>query len=102
MMVIIFNRRYCGITKEQMQELYRNSLILCNDIELNVAEIPDWAVDEAGKLIGKDFYGTILEKGMFPRNKMEVREKNKYDYPKLYNEIMIYKEVVLRESREDF
>lgn len=89
MMAIIFSRKDCGITEEQMKELYRNNLIVCNDIGLNVAEIPDWAIDEAGKLIGKDFYGIISEKGMFPQNKSEVTAKNRYDYPKMYKRIMI-------------
>jgi hypothetical protein len=49
-MAIIFNSKENNITKEQMETLYRNNLIECDDFTFTVATIPDWAVEEAKEL----------------------------------------------------
>lgn len=87
-MAIIFNSKENNITKEQMETLYRNNLIECDDFTFTVATIPDWAIEEAKELIKRDFKGTVWNESLVSGNKKTVDQKNKSAYTRLYEEIM--------------
>lgn len=84
----IFNSKENDISKEQMETLYRNNLIECNDFTFTVATIPNWAIKEAKGLIKRDFKGTIWRESLVSGSKKAVELKNKSSYPKLYEKIM--------------
>lgn len=87
-MAIIFNSKENNITKEQMETLYKNNLIECNDFTFTVATIPDWAIEEAKELIKRDFKGTGWNDSLASASKRAVELKNKSAYPKLYDKTM--------------
>lgn len=82
----IINAEDLGISKVQMKKLYRENLILCDDNDLIIAIIPDWAINEAMSILEHEIDGTEIEDGStIPTNKIDMSLSNHYHYPKLYN-----------------
>lgn len=88
-MAIIFNSEENGITKEQMQDLYRNNLILCDDHTFTVATIPDWATNEVKSMVDKEIKGITWDCHKEIKLKEDVAKHNSYRYPKLYRQTCI-------------
>lgn len=87
-MAMIFSAESNKLSPNDMKLLYRNNLILCSDSQLHVAQIPSWAVKEAERRIGKKITGTESSDQLLPMNKIDMSLKNKFNYPKLYFDII--------------
>lgn len=53
-MAKIINSEKLGISKEQMEELYRKNLIFCDDYDLIITIIPNWAINEVVSILGHE------------------------------------------------
>ena len=73
-MAIIFNSKDLNITEQQMEILYRENLIKCNDYTLEVATIPNWAIGEAESIVNKKFVGTEIDDKFAPGNKIDMKD----------------------------
>lgn len=88
-MVYLFNSKVEGLTESEMKLLYKNNLILCNDYTLEIASIPDWALDEVESILKRKITTARFFKGYrTPRNKIDMSLRNHYDYPRLYDSII--------------
>lgn len=86
-MEIIINSKQLNITEEQMKELYKKNLIVCDDYTLTVATIPEWAINEVENLLGIIIDGTETEDYTKVKSKRDVAYYNHYHYPRLYESI---------------
>ena len=86
-MEIIINSKDLNITEEQMKDLYKKNLIVCDDYTLTVATIPEWAINEVENLLGVTIEGTETGDYTKVKNKRDVAYYNHYHYPRLYESI---------------
>ena len=86
-MEIIINSKKLNIAEEQMKELYKKNLIVCNDYTLTVATIPEWAVSEVEAILKITIKGTETKGYTKVKNKRDVAFYNHYNYPRLYESI---------------
>lgn len=84
--VVIINSKNYNMTNILIKELYTKNLILCDDMSLEVVEIPSWAIKEVEEITKIDLQENCLhECGYTVKNKQDVNKWNKYHYPKLYS-----------------
>jgi len=86
----ILNTERCGFTTEQVLELYKNNLILCNDYSLTVITVPKWAYDEIKSITGIDINELSGTETSYEISgtKIDVKLKNRYSYPRLHDAII--------------
>lgn len=89
-MAKIINSKDLGISRQQMKILYRKNLFFCDDCDLIIAIVPNWAIEEIESILGYKIEGREINDNGIPINKIDMLLKNQYHNPRLYKMICAY------------